>query len=115
MRLGRAVRLGLVVGVAFVAALVGAGVATGETPAGDTLTFVDAAEGLPGCCAVPIEVVAQAAVKELPGVLRVDVDEASGDITIRFDPTRVSRAALIAALEPYSFRPTGEERGPETK
>jgi len=109
------IALQLAVGAAVVAALMGGGPVAGQTPADDTLTFVDAAEGLPGCCAVPIEAVARAAVKELPGVLRVDADEATGRVTIRFDPTRLSRAELIAALEPHSFRPTGEPRGPKTK
>jgi len=109
------VALRLAVGAVLFVSLSGAGRTASQTPTADTLTFVDAAEALPPCCAVPVEMVVRAAVMGLPGVIRVDEDEATGRWTIRFDSRRVSRAELIAALEQQGFRPIDEQRGPEAK
>jgi copper chaperone CopZ len=109
----------LALGAALFIWLSGAGLAAGQTAGQpsrvDTVTFADAAEALPPCCAVPVETVVRAAVMGLPGVLRVDEDEATGHWTISFDSRRVSRAELIAALEEAGFRPIDETRGPDRK
>ncbi len=45
-----------------------AGAGEGQSPAGDAVTFLDAAEGLPDCCALPTELMANGAIAdEVPG------------------------------------------------
>jgi len=100
-----------IVGVlAFLALLAVGETAVGQTPTLETVAFVDTSNKPPSCCAIPVEVVVRDAVKKLPGIVRVSLDEAAGQVAVSFDPARVSRAEVIAALEPYSFRPSGERR-----
>ena len=94
---------GLVAGLGFLALLALGGVAAGQTPAVETIVFEDASSAAP-CCALPVGPVARAAVKDLPGVVRVIAEETTGEVTISFDPARVSRAEVVAALEERSFR-----------
>jgi copper chaperone CopZ len=100
----------MVGGLAFFALLAVRGIAVGQTATLETVAFVDTSNKPPSCCAIPGEVVVRDAVKKLPGIVRVSLDEATGQVAVNFDPARVSRAEVIAAVEPYNFRPIGGRR-----
>jgi len=94
---------GVVVGLSFLASFALGGAAAGQTPAVETILVEDASNA-PPCCAMPVGPVARAAVKDLPGIVQVIADETAGEVTISFDPARVSRAEVLTALEERSFR-----------
>jgi len=107
----RAVRF--VEGLAVLVLLLMGETAVGQGPALETVVFVDASKEEPACCPIPsapVEVVAEAAVRDLPGILRISVDPDTGRLTISFDPARVSRAKIMAALAWYNFTPLEERR-----
>jgi len=92
-----------VFGPAFLGLFTLGGAAAGQTLAIETVVAEDASNA-PPCCALPVGPVARAAVKDLPGIVRVTADETSGEVTISFDSARVSRAEVVAALAERSFR-----------
>lgn len=94
---------GLIAGLGFLALLALGGAAAGQTTAVETIVFEDFSSA-PPCCALPVGPVARAAVKDLPGIVRVIAEETPGEVTISFDPARVSRAEVVAALAERSFR-----------
>jgi len=94
---------GLVFGLGFLGLFTLGGAAAGQTPPVETILVEDASNA-PPCCAVPVGPVARAALKDLPGIVQVTADETAGEVTVSFDPARVSRAEVVAALEERSFR-----------
>jgi len=98
------------VGIGVIAWLAGTDTVAPQPRAGETLVFEDAGPDLPGCCAIPVGQLVKAAAAEIrtrPGILAVETNEIAGRLTIRFDPTRISRADLVSALAQYDFRPVG--------
>lgn len=108
----------LAVGVGVMTWLAGAETVGTQPPGSETVTFEDAGPDLPGCCAVPVGQIVNAAAAEIrgrPGILAVETDEMAGRLTVRFDPARMSRAELMAALGQYDFRPVPEPAAPASR
>lgn len=100
----------LVVGLILIIPSPVVGTAAGQTAAHETIVFVDAFDEMPSCCSLPPEGVARAALKELPGIIRISFDGARGQVAVTFDPGRVGRAEIIAALAPFGLQPLLERR-----
>lgn len=58
------------------------GPAVGQTPTQETVAFVADLERVPPCCHIPMELAALLAVAELPGIIRVVMDETAGLLVV---------------------------------